>query len=115
MADPAAAIARYRAALRRCGETVVVRRYSGTGEGRPYVEAQARARITGYDPANLVGAIVQGDRKVILLAEDVASLLPLVAGDAVIADGAELAIVAVDDVTRRVAGVLVAIELQVRG
>lgn len=115
MVDVTAMIARYRASLRRRGETIIVRRYTGTGENPPYTEAAALARVAGYDSDELVGGIVEGDRKIIVLGEDIASLLPLTNADHVIVRGRELAVIAVDDSTRRTAGVLIAVELRARG
>lgn len=107
------------------GETVTVRRYSGTAPGRTVVEADILARVIGYAPKELVGTIVQGDRKVIALNDPVAtvtppkvslaSLLPLSTADKLVIRGREVAIKAVDDNTRRVAGTLVALEIQAAG
>lgn len=108
----------YRRALAAAGEMVTVRRYVGTGSDRPVVEAPVAARVTGYAPSELVGNIRQGDRKVILLAEDLERRqfpLPLRAGDKVVVGGRELNVEYADDQTRRVAGVLIAYELQARG
>lgn len=108
----------YRAALCRTGETVVIKRYSGTGAERVSVTVSVKARILAYKPAELVGTIKQGDQRVIALAEDFcggAVDLPLRTGDKVVVRGRELNIEAVDDNTRRIAGALIAYDLQVRG
>lgn len=108
----------YKRALDLVGEAVIVRRYTGTGQNRPKFDAAVMARVVDYEARELIGGIQQGDRKVILLAEDLARAqfdLPLVKGDKVVVRGKELNIEAPDDSTRRVAGVVVAYELQVRG
>jgi hypothetical protein len=108
----------YRRAMDVAGETIVIRRYTGTGANRPYFDASVRARVTKYEPHEIVGMIQQGDRRVILLAEDmVAAQIPLELGNGhrVVIRGAELNIQSADDNTRRVAGELIAIELQARG
>lgn len=108
----------YRRALAIAGEPVAIRRYTGTGQNRPYFDAEVRARVTDFEPHELVGGIVQGDRKLVALAEDLERAqfpLPLKKGDKAIVRGRELSIEAPDDNTRRVQGVLVAIEMQVRG
>lgn len=115
MVDAAATIARYRASLRRRGESIVVRRYTGTGESPPYTETTALARIIGDDSDELIGGISQSECKIILLGEDVTPLLPLTNADSVVARGREWAIIAVDDSTRRVGPVLIALQLRVRG
>lgn len=108
----------YRRELGQYGETTHIRRYSGTGPGRTHVDTPMRARVRGYQPAELVGTIQQGDRNVIGLAEDLINggfLMPVTASDKLIVRGRELAIMGVDDSSRRVGSMLVAIEIQVRG
>lgn len=99
----------YRRAFAEVGEDVTLVR----GDQRCTV----KARVTGFDPAELVGAVQQGDRKVIMPAEPFAKgARPLPAeGVILIVGGKPHRIQAVDDSTRRVAGVLVAYELVVRG
>ncbi|EHK56905.1 hypothetical protein [Allomesorhizobium alhagi] len=109
--------ASYRRAL-GAFEEIVIRRYTGAGANRPYFDAPVLARVTGYEPKELVGTIQQGDRKLIVLADDlIAAQVPLdlKKGDKAVVRGKELNIEAADDSTRRVAGVLIAYELQVRG
>lgn len=107
---------RYQTEMSRLGEDVIVRRYTGTGNSRSVsASATTSARVTGYEPHELVGAIEQGDRKIIMLAEPVTAMLPITTSDKVVVRGKELAIMAADDSSRRVGGVLIAIELQVRG
>lgn len=99
-------------------ETVLVRRYTGSGTNRPHFDVRCRAKVTGYAPDQLIGSIVQGDRKVILLAQDIIDAkmaLPVTTADKIVVRGKELAIQAVDDSTRRIAGELIAIEIQARG
>lgn len=111
----------YRDQLTLHGEDISIRRYDGIGTGRTYVDRPVRARVTGYSPQEMVGGITQGDRKVILMAEDLAGESPaftVAKSDKVVAarfGSAELAILGVDDNTRRVDGELIAYELHVRG
>jgi hypothetical protein len=51
-------------------EPILIRRYAGAGASRPHFDAQAQARVMGYEPHELVGTIEQGDRRLIVLAED---------------------------------------------
>lgn len=111
----AAVTAAYRKSL---GETVLVRRYTGTGQNRPRFDVAALARVVGYAPHELVGTIQQGDRKAIVLVEDLIKAgfaLPITSADKLVVGGRELQIVAPDGETRKVDGVLIAYELQVRG
>lgn len=115
---PAGFSARLKAALARRGEILKIRRYSGSGSSRTFIDVDARARVVGYEPEEIVGTIEQGDRKLIALAEDLASgafAAGIRKDDKAVVRGKELNIEAVDDNTRRVAGVLIAYELQVRG
>ena len=115
----------YRAIIDTVGEDIIVRRYTGTGTNRPKIDVPCRARVTGYAPRELVGVVQQGDRFVLVLAEDVTQpntdsppqslTLPLTPADKVVVRGKEMQIVAADDSTRRVGGELVAIEIQARG
>lgn len=100
------------------GETILVRRYTGAGPNRPRFDVQMRAQVGGYQPRDFIGTIVQGDRKVIAFADDLIGAglsLPITTNDKIIVRGKELAIIAVDDSTRRINGVLIAYEMQVRG
>lgn len=95
-------------------DTVVLSRFGVDGTFGPI-----RARVTNFLPDDVVFDVQQGDRKVILLADDVAGsgfplpFLPEV--DRVDWNGSLLAVKAVDDATRRVGGVTIAYELQVAG
>ena len=108
----------YRQLMTEAGETIAIRRYTGSGPNRPFFDTNVTARVTGYEPHELVGDVQQGDRKVLVLADDlVVAQVPsnLRKGDKAIVRGRELNIEAADDSTRRVAGELIAIELRVRG
>lgn len=99
-------------------ENVAIRRYTGVGSNRPFFDYPARARVTGYTPEELVGTIVQGDRKAIVYAPDLVDAgfpLPVTTNDKLLARGRELAILATDHSTRRDEDELIAIEIQARG
>lgn len=100
------------------GEWIKIRRYTGLGNSRPRFDVDVRARVTSFHPDELVGAIQQGDRKLIVLADDLIAAqfaLPITASDKAVVRGRELAIVAPDDSTRRLGTVLIAYELAARG
>lgn len=110
----------YRRMIDANGEIVMLRRYTppSGGTGRPRFDAAVRARVTGYSPEELVGSIVQGDRRVIVLVEDLIArqfALPVLASDKIMVRGKELAIIAPDDSTRRIGATLIAYELTARG
>jgi hypothetical protein len=100
------------------GEEVIMRRYTGQGATRPRFDVRVMARVTDYSAAELVGSIEQGDRRVILLADDLIEAqfaIPIRSSDKVVVRGREMAILSPDDSTRRCSTVIIAYELQVRG
>lgn len=112
---PDQALASHRAFINAIGEPVTVRRYSGVGALRTPVDTATRARVVGFTPAELVGSIVQGDRKIIMLVDTLAAVLPLTTSDQLVIRGREVSIKAVDDNTRRIGGVLIALEIHAAG
>ena len=109
-------LVQYRTKINQIGEDVVFRRFTGSGTPRPKTDVTAKARVMGYKTGdNLLGPIVQGDRKVIAMAEDLSSLLPITTNDKLVVRGKELAIKSVDDSTRRIGTTLIALTLQVGG
>jgi hypothetical protein len=122
---PEFVIQSYRTAVQG-GEFVTVRRYAGKGPARAVTqEAIAMGRAVGYQPHEIVGAVQQGDRKVILFNDPgaaipsgkvaLSAMLPLSSDDKLVIGGREVAIMGPDDATRRFQGVVIAVELQVRG
>jgi hypothetical protein len=108
----------YRRQISERGETILIRRYTGTGTNRPFFDAEVRAVVTGYTPHELAGTIQQGDLKAIVLADDLIDAqfaIPITSNDKAVVRGKERAIIAPDDSTRRVGGILIAYELTVRG
>lgn len=109
----------YRRFLQTTGERISFRRYTGTGLSRTSpIYDPVLARVAGYATNELIGGILEGDRNVIVLADDVAACgltLPPLVTDKIVVRGKELAIVALDDSKRRIAGVLIAYEIRVRG
>lgn len=117
---PAEARTMYRDQIELHGEDISIRRYNGIGVGRTYLDRPCRARVMGYAANELVGSITQGDRKIIVLAEDLEGESPVFAitkKDKVVASrfADELAIMSVDDSTARIGATLIAYVLQARG
>lgn len=124
---PTQALASHRRLMVGAGSgTILVRRYAGKGVSRAVVaEASVLARVMMYKPEQLVGGIIQGDRKAIVLNDPAAAvpsgkvalsaMLPLTNDDKIVISGREVAIQGVDDQTRRIQDVLIALEIQVRG
>lgn len=115
---PAAARAMYRRQIDAHGETITLRRNNPAPAGP--TEVTVKARVSGYQPEELVGGINQGDRKVIILAEDVEMSgfpVPFNTGgtDKAVVRGRALNIGVVDDSTRRIGGVLIAYEIRATG
>ena len=113
--NPANVVARYRALMAGVDATVTLRR-PGFGVVAD-IEVTVSARITAYKPEDQSGDMVEGDRKVILFAADLAGFpLPLQPNlDRLVSGGRVFVIKAIDDETRKIAGVLMAYELRVSG
>jgi hypothetical protein len=123
---PAESFDQHREMLGEIGEDIAVRRYAGTDAGRAVAqEAIARGRVTRVGARDIVGDIKLTDRKVILINDPDAevpagkvalpAMLPLTTNDKLFFRDREFAILDPDDDTRRVAGVLIALEIKVRG
>lgn len=118
--NPASAALFYRRAFGAGGngEPVLVRRYSGSGPHRPHFDALCLAHVAGYQPAELAGDIQQGDRRVIVLVEDLLARqfpMPVTVNDKIVIRGRECTIRMLDDSTRRLGTMLIAYEARVRG
>ena len=106
----------YEEAMDGRGDLITLRRL---GQGAP-IDAQVRAIVTGFQPDEISGGIVQGDRRVFLFGPDVAAAafpVPIKNGgiDRLVIRGKTLAIQSVDDSTHRVGGELLAYDIQARG
>lgn len=98
-------------------ETIIVRRYTGSGASRPRFDAEVRGKAWGYSAKELVGSIQQGDTRVIVLVSDLIDkgfALPLTSADKVVVKGREIAIISPG--TRKAPdGTVVAYDIQARG
>jgi hypothetical protein len=112
---PQQALTATRRALNLVGEDIAIRRFTGSGSPRPHTDTTTRARVIGGNAPDLVGQITQATSKVIALVDNLSSILPLTTNDKAVIRGKEWAIKSIDDDTRRVGGVLIAIELEVIG
>lgn len=118
---PGQALASHRRMLAQLGEDVIIRRWSGPAAARVATEAVARGRPFALKPEQIVGNIKSGDCKVIVINDPAAvvpsgkvalsTLLPLTTNDKLVLAGRELAIKDPDDMTRRIAGIVVALEI----
>src|SRR5262245_41326063 len=101
----------YRENMDAVGETIAIRRFTGVGVGRVPHDTNVRARVTGYQERELVAGIQQGDRRIIVLLEDLEAAgfsLPVMPTDKVMLRGHMISILTVDDSTRRIQGELIA-------
>lgn len=102
-------------------ELVFLRKYTGVGALRTKRDYAVQARVLNYNEEEFVGQVQEGDRKLIIMAEDVdaSSLrLPIRKGDKVVIEregDKELNIEGSDDNTRRIGGELIAYEIRARG
>jgi hypothetical protein len=117
----------YRRSIQRTGELVTFRRISGTAPRTVSFEAEVSANVQSYSPdtvepseagypSSQLGGITQSDRKVIVIAEDLAAkrfpLPPQKNDKIVLANGEVLNVTGVDEHKRQLAG---AIELTAAG
>ena len=116
---PQQAISALDRALAAHGTDAVLRRWTGTGPARTHVDVTVRVRAEDYQPAELVGGIMQGDTRVIMSPSQVIAAAwpgpqdwPRI-GDKLVIDGPERNIEAAPPV--RIGGVVVRLNLQVRG
>lgn len=78
----------------------------------------ALARIVGWSPEELASGLMQGERKIILLAEDLELAgfpEPIERNDGIHVRGRRLNVESVDDSTRRIGDTLIAYELGATG
>jgi hypothetical protein len=114
----AASPAMYESEFESRGDVVTIRRIIANQPATPYIEARARAIITGYRPEEIAGGIQFGHSRIILSAADLAATdfpLPPTANDKIVLDGRQYNVLAVDANTHRIAGVLYAYEIQAAG
>ena len=113
MADPR--IARVSAALAQVGETVVVRRLTGTNPQIP-LDCSVKAVVRGYAPAELVGGISQSDKKVTISHAEMSRVQwpwPLKKDDRVLIDGKAAVVQSVE--LRKIGNDVALCVAQVRG
>lgn len=104
----AVAKASFRRMLTAYGEAMTLRRVS------PLTECTVQGRAMGATASELTEGVIQTVSRVVVMAEDV-TFDPKKGDKLVLSDGRVRNIEAVDSMTRRVAGELIAYELQVRG
>lgn len=106
----------YRRMIDADHQVVKVRRFISQGAAPRYFEVDVPARVTGYEPDELVGGIQQGDRRVIFMVEDLIARhfpVPVVASDNVIVQGTLLRIHSPTE--RRCREELIAYDVTARG
>ncbi|WP_420133961.1 hypothetical protein [Rhodopseudomonas sp.] len=107
-------MASYRDKVGAKGRPVAIRRYTGTGLARAYVDTTTRGYVRNYASAELVGSImVIGDQRAIVLVDDLADILPVTTNDKLVVAGKEFTIK--NPMRREVAGTLIALELHCAG
>ncbi len=98
-------------------ETIGVRRYTGAGANRPRFDVYVRGKATPYGTDEFINTVVQGDQRILVLAEDIIAAqmaLPVTTNDFVVVRGKQLAII--NPAERKAPdGTLVAYEIQARG
>ena len=114
MTTPKAAIAALDNAVRVAGETVKLRRTTGTQQIP--LDVECRACVRNFAPTDFVGPIVPGDRFVILSPTEMKRAQwtwPPRANDKLFIGGRQYTVQAANPIS--IGGVLARIEMQVRG
>jgi hypothetical protein len=78
---PRQAKAMYRRQIDANGQWIAIRRYSGSGPSRPWVDTLTRAYVRYYGSKELIGLIVQGDVAAIALVDSLSGILPVTTAD----------------------------------
>lgn len=98
-------------------ETIIVRRYTGSGTNRPKFDAEVRGKAWGYSAKELIGSIQQGDQRVLVYIDDLIEkgfALPVTSADKVVVKGKEIAIIS-PGFRKAPDGTLVVYDMQARG
>lgn len=108
-------VEKYRRLFEHGGRRVMLQRRQSNAQ--PVEVANVRARIRGFTPQEIAGGFNVGQRKILILAEDIpASLRPLRQNDRVIVDGTTWAFPErPDDQTHRAGDVLLAYDCVAAG
>ncbi|WP_445490201.1 hypothetical protein [Rhodopseudomonas sp. RCAM05734] len=111
--SPDDALRMTRSLVNENGQAVAIRRYSGTGPARSYVDTATTAFVRNYGSKELVGAIVQGDQVAVVLVDTLAAILPVTTNEFLVVNSKEFAIK--NPMKRVVGGVLIALEIHAKG
>lgn len=116
---PAQATAMYRRLIGPF-QIISIRKYHGTGANRPRFDWDVQARVMDFDADQLVGPIAQGDRKLIVLHEDLENAgfpFPIETGQnwKAVVEGRELQIKSVDADTRKLGNTVIAYNIAAGG
>lgn len=110
---PAEALDSYRRMIGEHGQPVSIRRYSGAGPARTFVDTATQAYVRNFGSDELLGGIMQGDQRAIALVDDLAPILPVTTNDKLVVGAKEFSIK--NPMKRVVAGVLIALEIHATG
>lgn len=113
MSSAAEMLADYQDLISEEGQAVSIRRYSGTGPSRSYVDTATTAYVRCYGSNELIGAIVQGDQVAVTLVDTLSGILPVTTNDKLVVGTKEFAIK--NPMKRVVGGTLIALEIHAAG
>jgi hypothetical protein len=113
MTEVEEALADYRELIGDLGQPIAIRRYTGTGPARTFVDTSTVAYVRNYESKEIIGAITYGDQRAIALVDDLAAILPVTTNDKLVVGGKEFAIR--NPMKRVVAGTLIALEIHAAG
>lgn len=115
MASDAQVISLYQ---RTCQDSVVIRRYTGTGDMRTPADLTVRCKMIGVEATQMIGGVMQYRFKAIVPVLDLTNQgfeLPITSNDKVVYEDRELGILFPDNGTRRNGNTLIAYEILAQG
>jgi hypothetical protein len=110
---PDEALDQHRRLIGEVGETVYVRRFTGSTPARTHVDTETTAYVRNYGSNELIGSITQGDQRAITLVDTLSSILPVTTNDKLVVGTKEFAIK--NPMRRVVGGTLIALEIHAAG
>lgn len=110
---PDQALQQVRQMVNARGQSVAIRRYTGTGSTRTFVDTPTKAFVRNYGSNEIIGSIVYGDQKAVVLVDGLAAILPVTTNDKLVIGTKECAIK--NPAKRVLSGVLIALDVQAAG
>ena len=110
---PANALTLTRKQVNLNGQSVAIRRYTGTGPTRTYVDTATMGFVRNYSAKEIIGSIIQSDQVAVVLVDTLTAILPVRVTDYLMVNGQKFSIK--NPMSREVGGVLISLEIHASG